>query len=209
MNNVNNYPVAKFYETTFPYPFSINIKTTVEEFKQNYQSTVPYSQTTHHACWGHTLVRAIECNHVELIKHIVEVCGKQIFAYHHRYCLLPICYATTAKVAELVIDLGADLNIVSVNESPLEYALITELKNENERLQIVKCFIKNHAAFNTITGPRKKIIDLALKEIELVNKGILLASLMKDETSILNEIQIPSDVITLIFQKMIDKMISF
>lgn len=208
MNNTDNNSIAKLYESSFPYPYSIHGQTSVEEFKQNYQSTVPYSQTTHHACWGQTLVRAIECNHVELIKHIVGVCGKQIFAYHHRYCLLPICYATTAKVAEFLIDLGADLNIVSINESPLEYVLITELKNENERLQIVKCFIKNHAAFNTITGPRKKIIDLALKEIELVNKGILFAASSINEKSILFETQIPHDIITLIFQKMINGMVS-
>lgn len=216
MNSVNNYPVAKFYESRFCQDYFIEHPLTVEVFKRDYQSTEPYSQTTHHACWGSIFTQAINIDNMEIIKYIFSICGNQILT--HKINVVPLCYAATAKTAQLLINLGADVNI-DYPSSPLYNYLAFNSWNMHEptkhyKIDVIKCFIRNGAVIDKRQTVGVEFIALAQEEIakensELVSKGILFASLMKDEKSILTKIQMPHDVVNLIIQKMIDKMISF
>lgn len=216
MNSANNYPVAKFYESRFCEDYFLEQPITIEEFKRDYQSTEPYSQSTHHACWGSVFTQAIDMNNVEIIKYIFSICGNQILT--HKITVAPLCYAATAKTAQLLINLGADVNIDYPSTPLYNYLAFNswnmDKQTKHYKIDVIKCFIRNGAVTDDRQTVGVEFIAVAQEEIakenaELVNKGILFASLMKDEKSILTEIQMPNDVITLIFQKMIDKMISF
>ncbi len=202
MNYINDCSIAKVFENNYQTCLIINSDTSVELFNKTYQIIEPFNQTTNHACWGKVFNQAITCNNEELIRYIVKVCGKQIFSQYLQYQFLPLSYVKTARIAQLLIDLGADVNTRCQKEAALPNLLKLPWTNKNDRVQIIKCLIRNGAEYQANTRHIKLAHSEIKIEIEFIEKGILLASLLKDKQSLFSEIQMPHDVILLIFKKL-------
>jgi|GEM_PF-3148885 len=211
MNVTNTYTVSQKYTHINTDEEKFDGQMEVEVFKKIEQQNPKYSIFKISYSWGNALREAISSSNSDLIKHIVKCCGKQIFSYHGMGGLVPLCYSKNAGITQLLIDLGADVNInfdkLNGTISPLQNALIYS-KTDRDKRQIAKCLLKNKANPEKFNIRYKDIIENIQNEIkferEFPLKGASLMLSLKLKDSTFSKMQIPSELIGLIFQKMID-----
>lgn len=228
MNNTNNYPNSKLCVGLHINFLSIQATTTVDELKEKKINSQYHSIFNNHRFWSKTLISAILCDNEEVVMHVVKTCGKEIFAKHLStpYYDVPLSYVQTAKMAQLLINLGADVNINYDNtvfthignnnkhNSPLLTLLSIEedKRDEDSLIKISKCFIRNGAVISEedMNTPKKqKIIPLALEGIktedkEFRDRGVTFLNALQDEESIVFKSGIDHDTISFICQEIIE-----